>query len=300
MIVVRLIGGLGNQMFQYAFAKELAFLFDDVVFLDCGGYEKYKVRGFSLDKLSIPSIRFIEQSGLTNLAQTKLRFQQESYRGLQKAIKLVRRNDRVGGRVFKAYAKRGLYYNFDPYYYGIPENRGKTRSVYGYFQGESYFKDVEETIRREFVVSVDPSRDEESLLSLIDSCNSVGVSIRCGHGYRGSALDVCSPDYYYQGTKSICATVSDPVFFIFSDDIDYVKQNYSFEQEVIYISGFADYQSLRLLCACKHFVIANSTFSWWGSFLGSSEEKVIVAPRRWRKTSSGTPDIYSSKFDYLI
>src|SRR5690606_10452579 len=140
---------------------------------------------------------------------------------------------------------------------------------------------------------VPPTEKEIKLLNEIKEKNAVGVSIRLGDDYTNSPnLNVCNIDYYYRAMDLIYNNNSNVVFYIFSDRIDRVKEKFNFKYPVQYVNGFNDYQSLRLLYTCKHFVISNSSFSWWGAYLSENSNKIIVAPSKWYNHLSEKPDIY--------
>ena len=126
------------------------------------------------------------------------------------------------------------------------------------------------------------------MLDRIHSCNAVSVHVR-----RGDYVSVaetrerhgtCSLDYYQAGFEHIAARIADPVIFVFSDDPAWVQANLKFPSPTIYVThnvGKQNYEDLRLMSACRHFIIANSTFSWWGAWLGEGAGKIVIAPKRW-------------------
>lgn len=124
--------------------------------------------------------------------------------------------------------------------------------------------------------------------------------MRLGDDYINSpTLNVCKEDYYYRGMDYIYSKNKDAVFYIFSDSIDRVKQQFKFKYPVRYIDGFKDYESLRLMYSCKHFVISNSSFSWWGAYLAENKNKIIVAPNKWYNNTKEKPDIYFNEMTLL-
>jgi len=136
---------------------------------------------------------------------------------------------------------------------------------------------------------------ELNLLERIRNSNSIGVSIRIGDDYlKSRELNVCNDRYYYKAMNLIREQVAFPEYFIFSDDIKRVKERFIFSKydKVTYVDGFSDSQSLRLLYNCKYFIIANSSFSWWGAYLSDYPDKIVIAPGRWYNNSKYKPDIY--------
>ena len=137
----------------------------------------------------------------------------------------------------------------------------------------------------------------QKYLNLINNKNSVAIHIRrgdylndpkvrCIHGILGS-------DYYKKSINYIKKKVKNPFFFIFSDDIELVKKNFSFfnNKKYIFIDTKSSINDLYLMSNCKHFIIANSTFSWWGAWLSKNKRKIVCAPKRWLRARISTPDI---------
>lgn len=294
MIIVKVIGGLGNQMFQIAFALAISMESNEEIFVDISSYRKYKIREFSLSHLNIASsINISDALPLSKFQKQKYILFQKSYHIYQKVMKSLTNIDKYGEFPYRVLAKKGLLYNFDRYYYPTIELTNKTKNIYGYFQSEKYFEKYKHSIIQQLKVNTKVTESERHLLNEIQSCNAVGISIRIGDDYlRSKSLNVCDENYYYNAVNHIMSKVDNPQLYIFSDSIDKVKKTFKFDHKVNYIDGYKDYQSLRLLYNCKHFVIANSSFSWWGSYLSENPEKIIVAPKKWYTDTKINPDIY--------
>jgi len=298
MIILKVIGGLGNQMFQIAFARMLALEFNEKIYLDRSVYRKYKIRSFSISNLNVGnSIGYIEDVNLSIIDKLYMKVSQEIYHVYQKIVKVLKRNDRIGKMPYELLSKRGLYYNFDVYYYDALKNNNKIKSIYGYFQSEKYFEKHKSRIIEDLKVKTLLTDREQKLLNEIKSCNAVGISMRLGDDYvKSSLLNVCKEDFYYRGMDYIHNKNKDVVFYIFSDCVDRAKELFEFKYPVRYIEGFKDYESLRLLYSCQHFLISNSSFSWWGAYLADNADKIVVAPSKWYTDSKEQPDIY---LDYM-
>lgn len=294
MIVIKIIGGLGNQMFQIAFARRLALELNDEIYLDISAYKKYKIRSFSLSNLYIHDlIKYSEDMKISKAKSFCLKSSQKVYHVYHKLARELTGLEKYGKFPYKFLSRKGLYFNFDRYYYDHTFSNAKLKSIYGYFQSEKYFEKYKEQICQELRVKTEPTREEKLLLDEIKSCNSVAVSMRLGDDYlRSPILNVCNKEFYYKGMEHIYKQNKEAVFYIFSDCIDRVKEEYSFKYPVRYVDGFKDYESLRLLYSCKHFVISNSSFSWWGAYLGSNPNKIIVAPNKWYSDARQKPDIF--------
>lgn len=190
----------------------------------------------------------------------------------------------------------GIYQMQDGYY---PFHKAWTRDQYvtGYLESERYFEEIADEIRAEFQ-PIDPLLpNNKALMNHIQSSNSVCISIRRGD-FVGTEIDqyanICDAAYYTRAMDRMRALFPDAEWFFFSDDIEWVKANVPYTGTAFYESG-ADpvWEKLRLMSACRHFIIANSSFAWWAQFLGSAEDKRVIAPSQWRRNSP-RPDIYQS------
>lgn len=297
MIVVKLMGGLGNQMFQYAFAQELTYMYGDEVCYDMDSYKTDKQRSLALSNLYVDQLidwKTVVPADVRN----RINREEKVYRVLQKGLRILHHSDRVGINLFRFYTKKGYYFNYDPYYYSLPKLTSKYIAAYGYFQGEPYFQHCINRIREQYRVRAElPSgENEKGWLRLIRSTNSVCVHIRVGDykKAKNKRFDVCTREYFQRGIKYLSENVSCPHFFVFTNDPDAVRSQYLYP-DAVYIEGQEDYQDMRLMLACKHFLISNSTFSWWTSFLAESPGKIVIVPRKWRQNQEAEPALMSSK-----
>jgi len=301
MIVVKVIGGLGNQMFQIAYARMLSLEYNENIYLDLSAYEKYKIRDFSLANLEISqSFNTIDNSLISKKNIKISHLSQESYRIYQKIFKSLRYYS-FGNIPYKTLQNYGYYYNFDRYYYETLINKKDLKFIYGYFQSEKYFFKYKNIIKEELKVKTLPTDKEKEILKKINSKISVGVSLRLGEDYKkNQGLNVCTPEYYIKGMQHIFNLYKEVEFFIFSDCIEEAKNLLLHTPyKLHFIEGFNDYQSLRLLYSCKHFVIANSSFSWWGAYLSDNPSKVVIAPDRWFNGMKKQPDIFYDEMTIL-
>lgn len=288
-------------MFQIAYARKLSLELEEEIYIDYSVYENYKIRDFSLSNLEVSNhYKLLDTSDLSLFENYRYKITQKMYHVFQKIIKIIRGYDRIGKKAFNLLSKRGLYYNFDVYYYNHFGSNKDLKYMYGYFQSENYFIEYKEQIKKDLKVRVEPNTRESILLDEIKSCNAVSISMRLGADYTNSSIfNVCTPDYYYKGMDYIFSKNKDAVFYIFSDDIKKAKEQFNFQYPVKYIEGFKDYESLRLMYSCKHFVISNSSFSWWGAYLSSFSNKIVVAPSKWYNNSKIKPDIYMDKMTLI-
>lgn len=296
MIVLKLIGGLGNQMFQIAFARYLSLETNDKIYIDASVYEKYKIRDFSLDNLFVSDFyENYDQVDLTKKQKLYLKYSQKFYHLIQKILISMGQKGKIGNFVYSLFVKRGLIYNFDVHYYNEKPylKNNDIKCIYGYFQSEKYFLKYKTQIKEEMKVKIIETKSEKSLINQVRIENSVAISLRLGQDYKQSKLlNICTEEYYLNSVKYMIEKIKKPVFFIFSDDIDEAKRIFKDFENFIYIEGFQDYQSLRIMYNCKHFIISNSSFSWWGSYLSDNYEKIIISPDHWYNGYKN-PDIYT-------
>jgi hypothetical protein len=164
---------------------------------------------------------------------------------------------------------------------------------------ESFFVNISETLKRELKFKTPPSLKNLKFLSELKINNSVCVHIRRGdytNNQWESKLLVCEFDYYENAMNYISIKESNPVFYIFSnsnDDINWIKQNYKFSFLVKYVElNNPDYEELRLMTHCNHFILSNSSFSWWASYLADNPNKIVIAPEKWNNGQWNMKDIY--------
>lgn len=265
--IVKFNGGLGNQMFQFAFGKALENKTSIETDFDMSFFAKKYSRPFELDIFNI-NINKIEDFW------TKLKL--NIIWKLRKKLK---------NKIF-------LGYNFYPEaHFEYDENLFNVKPntyIEGFFQSEKYFKDLEEQIRTHFQFKYKPDRENQELIEKISSSNSISLHIRRGDYIQKKRYQNlyanCSLEYYKRGVQIIAENFSKPTLFIFSDDIKWVKENLNLPFESIYVSnntGSKSYEDMRLMSLCKHNVIANSSFSWWSAWLNNNKEKIVIAPQKW-------------------
>jgi hypothetical protein len=160
--------------------------------------------------------------------------------------------------------------------------------LFGYWLSEKYFEDVAPLIRAELVVKHAPAGENARLSQRMRETTSVSLHVRRGDYVQDPAVHrihgTCSPEYYAAAVAHVAARVADPRFFVFSDDIEWARAHLPLPYPAEYVGhnrGARSYEDLRLISHCRHHVIANSGFSWWGAWLGAAPDKIVCAPRRW-------------------
>lgn len=273
MIIVKLMGGMGNQMFQYAAARYLAWRHNTVLKLDIsfleGDQQGNTTRKFELDHFSITAEK---TSRWENVAMSG-----RGRSGLETVIARV--IQKVAG--YSGYREK--WYHFDPSLLMLPDN------VYleGYWQTERYFTEISNIIRKEFTVNTPLTGKNQELSDEIRAVNAVAMHIRRGDYVTNEKISakhcVCDLEYYLRAEDRIAQAVEDPCFYLFSDDPEWVADNLKLNHPVRYVSNNISLacEDLRLMSLCKYHVIANSSFSWWGAWLSVSPDKLVIAPVRW-------------------
>jgi hypothetical protein len=267
MKIVKVSSGLGNQMFQYAFYLALKQYFTDVK-IDIFYYVSYKIHnGFELKK-----IFDIEMDIASIYDRLKI-----SNQGTEIPVKIIR----------KIFGQRKTEFK-EPYAIGFFENVfSLNNDTYydGYWQSYKYFLNIENLIRTNFKFSNIQSEQNLRYLEKISSSNSISIHIRLGD-YVNHPLfsDICTKDYYNRAINYIKKTVINPVFYIFSNDINQCINEIDIPSNSYFIdwnTGSNSYLDMYLMSHCKHNIIANSSFSWWAAWLNSNMNKIVIAPTRW-------------------
>jgi len=271
MIIVELTAGLGNQLFQYAHAKALSIKLDQELLFDLRFFERWKDDIYRLHRFNT----IVNSADQSDIARLKRQLKKpDIYR------KIIRR---LG---FSPYKNTKYHFENERLdHISIDELKGyKDLYVSGYFGDRKYFAGIEEIIRKEFTLKEPLNIANQKILDQIKKTNSVSLHIRRGD-YVGNAFFAEIPlDYYRKSIHHIETLYPGSTCFIFSDDIPWAREHLIMSQECVYVDindSSTDYMDLMLMAACKHNIIANSTFSWWGAWLNSNPEKIVIAPKIW-------------------
>ncbi len=274
MIISKLIGGLGNQMFQYAIGRTLSTIHQEVFLLDISGFADYGLhQGFQLDKIF---------NCIANVANEKdikkiLGWQNKS------TIRQILLRQKMS-----KFRKPGFIVEPDFHYCPTVFNSPKDSYLIGYWQSQKYFMSIEKMIRNDFHFSEPLSIQNIKLANQISNVNAVSLHVRRGDFANNpkttSVHGLCSAEYYYNAINFILSKIDNPFFFVFSDDINWVKSNLKFNHKHILVShnnGCDSYIDMRLMSLCKHHIVANSSFSWWGAWLNPNKNKIVISPKKW-------------------
>ena len=265
-------------MFQYAVGRQLAETHKTLLKLDLSSFEsdyrKYDLHCFHIQAYPATADEIADVQG--------------NYGAIEEvALKITRKLGFWGSAL--RLARKGAViqekqFHFDPNVLRVP----KYSYLDGYWQTEKYFPDVREILRQEFQVKYWQDSKSESLSDLISSTNSIAIHIRRGDYAANSAYHyihgLCSLDYYHQSTEWMISKVSNPHFFVFSDEPQWAKENLKLGFPLTIVDhngGDRSYEDLRLMSQCKHQIIANSSFSWWAAWLNNHPQKSVIAPLKW-------------------
>jgi glycosyl transferase family 11 len=261
MIIVRLQGGIGNQLFQYAAAYALARRFGCPLAMDLSIYKQEKVRRYALDRFDIPQ-RVVSPPFLRTGSPM-----------MQRALAAF------GLRPFLTYREPHCHY--DPQFL----NLSPPVQIRGYFQSERYFAPIADELRHQLKLTVPLSDAAAHVARKIAESNvPISIHIRRGDYLISDGLRPLDIAYFRQAYSIMNGIVGQSAtYFVFSDDYEYAVVNFDFLPERVIVSGDPNraWEELILMARCHHHVIANSSFSWWGAWLNTASDKRVIAPRRW-------------------
>ena len=274
MIITRIYQGLGNQLFQYAFGRALALKNKTNLKIDSSFYENSEVtqHGYTY-KRDFEISRYNVQ--LTEATKDEIAV----YKDKKKPTLLQRIWWRLKPELRPRVVRENLS-TLDATMTGLNGNF----YLDGYFTSEEFFKDYASIIRKEFTLKNEMSHANVQWTEKMKQCNSVCISLRLTDFLHNPLHNVCSLEYYHNGLKEVERLSGKEItVFIWSDDNDWTKENFKPQYKCHYMThNYPDFhEDLRLMTHCKHHVIPNSTFSWWGAWLAEHENQIVIAPKRW-------------------
>lgn len=289
MIYVKMIGRLGNQLFYYAVARaiqiknpqygEIAIIPDDRVYDGWGGVQ--------LVDFNVNVKQIVNKPSLS-LSQVLL---EKSFKVFRKTMSLF--NDKFFEAITCAWQPKlnlsGIYCATGSCNMELLYNT-KQKNIYisGVWENPYYFNEIRGLLLNEIRPNKPIMDHNRKLYNFIQSTTSVCISIRKGDFLKAGneKFNICTEKYYYKATSILREKIGNYSLIVFSDDIEWCRQNLSFDMDVSYEnnSGMDPvWEKIRLMSACKHFILSNSSFSWWAQYLGQFRDKVVIAPRPWRK-----------------
>jgi hypothetical protein len=291
MIIISLKGGLGNQMYQYAFGRKMSLINNTKLFLDLSWFnEEHFPRKYVLDKFNInaeiadPVLLKKIRGGFTNYHSIYNRI-------LKKLCPFLFKKTIYEKKLIFDYTI--FNYNGDKYYDG-------------YWQNYRYFMDVNNIILKELTVLDDIAISKNILVNEIKNRNSISIHIRRGD-YENNHIarnfhGLLPKKYFDSSIEKIVQSVNNPHFYFFSDDIAWVKENFNIAYPHSYVENSPDgeeYIDLIIMSMCKHNIIANSTYSWWAAWLNNNQEKIVIVPPVWSKAVPDTSEIVPTNWKII-
>ncbi len=274
MVIVKVWGGLGNQLFQYAFGKYLAAKLNTQVKYDVQvkpGIKNFTPRDFSLTV-------FNTIADIANPAEVR----QLKYTGNNGIQRLQRKLAQKIPFLFKSYY-------VEP---AVPQSentlQAKDNCYYdGYWQSYKFLT-INDSVLRKELTPKQALRDEvKKTMQQIEKSAAAGIHVRRGDYLQLSHMNICQLPYYKSAVENIESSFPGIKFYIFTDDADWCRQHFTGQQYTL-VTGNQPFEDLLLLAACNHVIIANSSFSWWAAWLNSNADKKIIAPSHWHNREEDT------------
>lgn len=285
MIISRIIGGLGNQMFQYALGRALSLERGQPLRLDVSGFAGYGMHhGFELQRV------------FGSLADIATKSEVRGILGWQFLSGIRRIVSRPGLAVIR---RDGFV--VEPHFHYWPEIKNIPQDCYldGYWQSEIYFRCASLIIRSDFTFKAPLANRNVELAEQIGQVNSVSLHVRRGDYAKNPKTNathgLCSLEYYRAAVQYVAVRVEEPYFFIFSDDIAWARKNLRLDFSCEFIDhnqGTESYRDMQLMSLCDHHIIANSSFSWWGAWLNPDPDKIVIAPKQWFANANNVSDLF--------
>lgn len=284
MIILRLRGGLGNQLFQYAAAKALAEHHHTALKLDLYYYKKHPYRTFDLGKLNVP-------------VQEATRPEVHAFTGSNPVQRFLNKRENYW-RCPEVFAQP--HYHFFADWFRLPANL----YLSGYFQSEKFFSPLREQVRTWYTPRIPLDAQSQAIADQMQAGDSVSLHVRRGDynmAQFNAFFRAVPPSYYQQAVDYMQKTLARPQFFIFSDDLAWCRSNLRIEGNSVFVDhnrGADSYRDLLLMAHARHNIIANSSFSWWGAWLNPHTSKTVIAPQPWfgQEYFTGKEPVYSSRY----
>lgn len=263
MLILNLSGGLGNQMFQYAFARMLAERYNTPIYLELEAFARQPAsRPFALDIFQISTgVRFVHELKQPRNIRQVITLEEAQFHYDEEAVHVLNNE--------------------------IVEDTAVI--IKGYWQSYRYITPVREIILREFMFKNPLPLKWETMAARIKESNAVMVNVRRGEYLKLLHFHgVVSADYIRQGMDICRKRIEKPVFYVFSDDIPWCRENIPQNEHVVFVDEqYYDYKFqyyMQLMVSCRYFIIANSSFAWWAAYLATAPDKIVIYPEKWVTT----------------
>lgn len=279
-------------MFQYAMGRSLSIKCASSLHLDISEFADYKLhQGFELQRVFTLAIQVATKTDIQRVL---------GWQSLPTVRKFLKRSE------FSIFRRKEFISEPHFHYWANVSEIPSNCYLAGYWQSEKYFQSHISTVRGDFTFAQPLQGKNADIAKNISEVCAVSLHVRRGdyvaNPKTNATHGLCSVAYYQTAIQYICARLRSPAFFIFSDDIPWVKENLTIEAPCRYIehnAGANSFNDMRLMSLCAHHIIANSSFSWWGAWLNSSPTKIVVAPQKWFATSVDTKDLIPGTWTVL-
>lgn len=267
MIIIKVMGGLGNQMFQYALYKKLLQINKDVK-VDIHYFNNVAMHnGYELNKVFDLNPSIATNNEIKRLGDTERCISSKIRRkmGFKKKSHFTPSSDQVATFIPEIFVIDEMYLD-------------------GYWQSEKYFKDVDTIIRKDFTFRNDLRGRNAIICQEILHNEAVSLHVRRGDYLKIPLYqNICTRDYYVNAINYISDRIKKPKFYIFSDDIEWCESNLDIKDAtfVNWNKGSDSYIDMQLMSNCKYNIIANSSFSWWAAWLNNYKNKIVISPKKW-------------------
>ncbi len=286
-IVIGLKGGLGNQMFQYSAGLSLAKINSTDLLIDTSWFNsvanedtsrKYELDCFEIHEKMVDKkdIKIISESNKVRSILNRLGNDNSYTEHKESSTRYDNKFRNLRGNIY----------------------------MDGYFQSEMYFRDIRSDLIRNFSFKDELSLKNKNIIKNIQNTNSVSIHVRRGDYVSNKNANnfhgVQVLDYYKKAISILEHKIKKPKYFIFSDDIDWCKKNLPISKSIFFVENRKGSEDLRIMIECKHNIIANSSFSWWGAWLGNEKNKIVIAPINWFKLKEAdSSDIIPSRWQKI-
>nr|WP_300820018.1 alpha-1,2-fucosyltransferase [uncultured Acetatifactor sp.] len=283
-IYIPLQGRIGNQLFQYALARKIQLNKSDnaVIVMDDSDVLRCNWEN-SLIHYNLPNVEYRHDGIIENECKASKKYL------LRKVYRLFTRNkDYISKyrneQILNGLLNRNGMFLCENGYIEPKLNLEKAIYLEGYFQSHKYFNDIKYDLYKLFDGNQFKEFKDYPGLVKIRERNSVCISIKVEHNVGNSMYDVCSMDYWEKAIEYMIENVNNPLFFICSDNVEYVLEHLIDAAKYDYIiqdKKMPVHISLAVMAECKHFIIGNTTFGWWAQYLSVNQNKIVIAPSKW-------------------
>ena len=283
MIYLKLKGNLGNQLFMYAFARTLQLErgLDEIIVIDDIHIHERRFNDY-IKEYDVSNVEYIHDKDFIPKSITIQRMLNKLYymtiekQGYVKKYEYEKKYKKIFEKLGYICCQNG-YLDF-----GVP--KAKNLYLEGYFQSEKYFSKYREVILREICLDGDERLENYPGIEDIKKRNSVCITAKVDETVGNQLYEVYGRDYFEKALEYIIQRVDNPLFFVCSDNTDYIMEHYidGSKYEVIFQDmSIPTNVTLAAMSKCKHFIVGTSSYSWWAQYLGQNEDKIVVAPSRW-------------------